>query len=197
MPWLDFLKPKKDYPEFWQDYLTKFKTDSSEHFVAFDCETTGLDPKKDRILSIGAVKFTAERIWIKENKEWFVNQSQIKNDSIKIHGILPSTSTASLLTESQAITTFLNYIGNATLVGHHLNFDVTMVNMALKRLGAGQLKNKQKDTNRLYKEKGHFAHEQNFSLDILCEKFNILPSNRHTALGDAFITAQVFQRLIR
>jgi DNA polymerase-3 subunit epsilon len=195
MSWLNFLKPKKDYPEFWQDYLTKIKTDNTEHFVAFDCETTGLNPNKDRILSIGAVKFTTERIWIKENKEWFLNLPQVENDSIKIHGILPSTSSEALLTESQAIIAFLDYIGNATLVGHHLNFDIAMVNMALKRLGAGRLKNAQKDTNSLYKQKGHFAHEQNFSLDELSKEFHIKTSNRHTALGDAYITAQLFQRM--
>lgn len=197
MSWFDLLKLQKDYPEFWQKYLLNFKTDSAEHYVAFDCETTGLDPKKDKILSIGAVKFTKERVFIKENKEWFVNQTQTGNESVKIHGILPSTSSEVLLSEKQAITAFLNYIGNATLVGHHLNFDLMMVNMALSRLGAGKLKNKKKDTNNLYKVKGHFANEQNFGLDELCEKYNISASNRHTALGDAFITAQVFQRLMQ
>lgn len=195
MSWLDFLKPKKDYPKFWDDYLDAFKNKQSEYFVAFDCETTGLNPKEDLILSIGAVKFSNERIPIKENKEWFLQQNHMKVESVKIHGILPSTSSESLLTEKEAILNFLNYIGGVTLVGHHIKFDVAMINHALKRLDAGKLKNKLIDTNDIYKSKGHYANEQNFSLDHLCSEFQISASNRHTALGDAYITAQVFQRL--
>ena len=196
MSWLDVFKPKA-YPEFWNTYLSKFKEKSSPVYVAFDCETTGLNPKTDRILSIGAVKFSNNRIFVKESKEWFVKQLQNETESIKIHGILPSSSEEALYTEEEAIIRFLNYIGNATLVGHHINFDVTMVNFALKRLGAGKLKNSTKDTNTLYKRKGHFAHEQNFSLDKLCEVFQIKSSNRHTALGDSYITARVFQKLMQ
>jgi len=196
MGWLDFLKPQNDYPKFWDKYLAQFKTEQPENYVAFDCETTGLDPSKDRMLSIGAVKFTAERIWIHNNKEWLVKQTIANDDSVKIHGILPSTSSEALLTEAQAVKAFLKFIGSSTLVGHHINFDVAMVNHALKRLGAGKLRNKQKDTNTLYKKRGHYAHEQNFSLDELCKTYNIQTSNRHTALGDAYITAQIFQRLL-
>jgi len=195
MSWLDFLKSRKDYPVFWQEYLAEFNTKKSEYYVAFDCETTGLNPNKDRILSIGAIKFNTERILIKQNKEWFVKQLQSNAESIKIHGILPSTSSEAIMTEEQAIKAFLKYIGSATLVGHHVNFDITMINNALKRLGAGKLRNTQKDTNTIYKQKGHYAHEQNFSLDELSKTYNIKTSNRHTALGDAYITAQIFQRL--
>ena len=194
MSWLSWFQ-SKDYPEFWEEYLTTCRQKSSETYVAFDCETTGLNPKVDRILSIGAVKFSKERIFIKDNKEWIIQQEQQNTESIKIHGILPSTSTEALFSEEEAIKEFLNFIGNSILVGHHINFDCAMVNEALKRLGAGRLKNSKKDTNSLYKSKGHFAHEQNFSLDKLCEVFDIKSSNRHTALGDAYITAMIFQRL--
>lgn len=194
MSWLDVFK-SKDYPEFWQSYLQNFKNTSPSEYVAFDCETTGLDPKTDRILSIGAVRFTKERIFVNACKEWFVQQHQNNAESIKIHGILPSSSEEALFTEEEAVKQFLGYIRNSTLVGHHINFDVTMVNFALKRLGAGKLKNSTRDTNTLYKKKGHFAHEQNFSLDKLCDVFQIKSSNRHTALGDAYITARVFQKL--
>ena len=38
---------------------------------------------------------------------------------------------------------------------------------------------------------------EGFSLDHLCQRFGVVPHDRHTAAGDAFITAQVFQRLLR
>jgi DNA polymerase-3 subunit epsilon len=171
-------------------------TSHANEYVAFDCETTGLNPAADRLLSIGAVRFTANRIMVKESREWFVKQEQTNDESVLIHGILPAFSAEAIRSESEVVKAFLDYIGNATLVGHHINFDIAMINYALKRLEVGKLRNNQKDTNTLFKSQGHFAVEQNFSLDELCEHFNINASNRHTALGDAYITAQVFQRLI-
>jgi DNA polymerase-3 subunit epsilon len=54
-----FKKDKKNYPEFWETYLTCFdaKVDKNmpQRFVVFDTETTGLDVRRDVILSIGAV----------------------------------------------------------------------------------------------------------------------------------------------
>lgn len=196
MSWFNFLQSKKDYPDFWKRYLEQFKAKKSDSFVAFDCETTGLNPKEDRILSIGVVKFTKDRIFINKNKEWFINQTHQNDESVKIHGILPNSSSESLVNEEQAILNFLECVKNSTLVGHHINFDVAMVNYALQRLNAGKLKNQTRDTNRLFKKVGHFSEEQNFSLDHLCEKYQIKASNRHTALGDAYITALVFQRLL-
>ena len=52
-----FKKIVKDHPKFWETYLSYFdeNQDKKKRFVVFDCETTGLDYKSDRILSIGAV----------------------------------------------------------------------------------------------------------------------------------------------
>lgn len=195
MSWLSWLNNNKEELPFWAAYKARFKEPLEKSYVAFDCETTGLDPKKDRILSIGAVKFTSQRIFVSRCFEWFVQQDHPGSEAIPIHGILPHTNHGQI-EEQEAIIAFLKFIGNATLVGHHVKFDVAMINRALKHLGAGSLKNKLKDTNRIYKEKHHCSLEQNFSLDDLCSLYDINCSNRHTAMGDAFLTAQLFQRLL-
>lgn len=61
-------------------------------FVALDFETTGLDPKKHEIISIGLVPFTLQRIRCRESAEWFVNPKRpLNEESVVIHGITHST----------------------------------------------------------------------------------------------------------
>jgi len=60
-------------------------------FVALDFETTGLDPKKNSIISIGLVPFTLNRVYCNQAKSWFINpKDKLQEDSIIIHGITHS-----------------------------------------------------------------------------------------------------------
>ena len=196
MPLINWFTAKKQLPQFWKDYKTVCKSYLPDHYVAFDCETTGLDPQRDRLLSIGAIKFSTDRIFINQSIELFIKQENIDEKSVAIHGILPQDAADAHLSEKQAIIEFLRFIENATLVGHHINFDKAMINQALRRMHLGKLKNKTRDTNHLFKKKYHYPIEQNISLDNLCNTFSVKTSNRHTALGDAYLTAINFQRLL-
>ncbi|MCH8533737.1 MAG: 3'-5' exonuclease [Flavobacteriaceae bacterium] len=195
---MEFLKQffkSSNFPNFWKDYQALFKSEKkSGNYVVFDCETTGLNPKKDRILSIGAVPIKDQRIKIKESLEIYVEQTYFDPKSASIHGI---TQENDLLkqTEQEAVKSFLNLIKNHTLVGHHVNFDVAMINQALKRMNLPKLKNKTLDTNELYLKKRGIPLEQRYSLDELCEAFHIPKKDRHTATGDAFLTAQIMLKL--
>lgn len=193
-----FKKTKKDAPKFWQDYVSCFKKQpgipSQKRYVIFDCETTGLDPKKDMILSIGAIGIEGDAIVVNDYFEFFLEQEVYRPETVPIHGIL-KTGKEKKLTESEAVISFLSYIKDATLVGHHTNFDVAMVNQALKRLDLGKLKNKKIDTNALYQKYKGWQSDQTSGLDELCAVFKISKSDRHTASGDAFITALIFLKL--
>lgn len=193
-----FRKTKKDAPQFWKDYVFCFKkqpgSPSQKRYVVFDCETTGLDPKKDMILSIGAIGIQEDRICISDCFEVFLEQEVYRPETVPIHGIL-KTGKEKKLTESEAVIRFLSYIKDATLVGHHINFDVAMVNQALKRMELGKLKNKKLDTNTLYQKYKGWQSDQYSGLDELCAVFKISKSDRHTASGDAFITALIFLKL--
>ena len=195
MAWFNFQASIKDKPRFWQEYLSSFKSSASPYFVAFDCETTGLKPRKDRLLSIGAVRFTADRILVHQSIELMVYQKDVDEKAVKIHGVLPSTTDNAERSERQAVAQFLAFIGNSALVGHHIRFDVAMIDQALKRMELGKLKNKLHDTNLIFKQQQHYPVEQNISLDELCAHFHLKAENRHTALGDAYLTALVHQRL--
>lgn len=193
-----FKKEKKNYPEFWQNYLDYFDSKSDKNnekrFVVFDTETTGLDVRTDVILSIGAVTICGNSIIVNDYFELFVEQNIFKTESVPIHGILKEGKEKKL-TESESVIRFLDFIKDSTLVGHHVRFDVNMVNGALGRMGLGKLKNRSMDTDKMYQKSKGLQEEQHSSLDELCRIFKIEKSDRHTAAGDAFITALIFLRL--
>ena len=189
----------KNYPIFWKEYSKKFKQKQPKNientrFVVFDTETTGLDISKDRILSIGAICIFNNNIDVADSFEIYLKQDQFKSESVEIHGILKEGKLTKLC-EAEAIEYFIAYIGDSVLVAHHTAFDIEMINAALKRLGLPKLKNKTIDTGILYK-KLDGKKDAHFNLDVLSKEFNIPKHDRHTAAGDAFITALLFLKII-
>lgn len=189
----------KNYPLFWKQYSIKFKQKQPKsientRFVVFDTETTGLDILNDRVLSIGAIGIFNNIIDVADSFEIYVKQDAFKAETVEIHGILKEGKLTKL-SETEAMAHFIAYIGNSVLVAHHTAFDIEMINAALKRLDLPKLKNKTIDTGILYK-KLEGKKDSHFNLDVLCKEFNIPKHDRHTAAGDAFITALLFLKII-
>ena len=197
------FKQQKDYPDYWLSYLEHFKKKkkadiAQTRFIAFDTETTGLNTKEDRILSIGAAAFTGKTIAVNNTLELYLKQDIFKPETVKIHGIIRSGSEKKV-SEQEAIKIFINYIKDAVLIAHHASFDKNMVNNMLIRHGLGKLKNKFIDTGVLYRKSLHIIYQDNtrpYSLDYLCNELNVEPIDRHTASGDALITALVFLKIL-
>ena len=190
---------RKSYPEYWLNYSAHFKGQQQNklnqtRFVVFDTETTGLQTKEDRILSIGCVGIENFKIRIADQLECYVMQEHFNAETVKIHGLLKE---GKLLKskEEEAVIQFLDYTKNAVLVAHHAAFDVTMINNALKRMQLPKLKNKVLDTGHLFIKTKLDTTKDHFSLDELSERFNIPLHDRHTASGDAYITAILFLKL--
>lgn len=193
---LNWLKKKgRDNPKFWETYLASFDTSNkSNRYVIFDCESTGLDYKKDRILSIGAIAIVDNVIQVNDYFEVFVIQELFKPESVPIHGIMRNGNEEKII-EAEAIIRFLDYIKDAILIGHHINFDLELINEALNRLNVGNLKNEYMDTDAMHQKIKYLPFEEHRSLDELCEVYKIRKSDRHTASGDAFITALLFLKM--
>ena len=106
-----FKKIVKDYPKFWETYLSYFDEiqDKKKRFVVFDCETTGLDYKSDRILSIGAVAIENNQVIVGDFMEVFLQQDIFKAESVPIHGILKEGKEEKIV-EAEAIIRFLEFI---------------------------------------------------------------------------------------
>ena len=190
----NLFKTKVNYPPYWENYVNKFKHKNNQRLVVLDCETTGLVPDKDKILSIGAVAIHQNIIYVEDHFSVFLEQDVCEPKSVPIHGIIKNTSEV-LVTEAQAIQDLLVFLGNSKIVGHHIQFDIQILNQSLKRLNLPKLKNKTLDTNDLYSKYKGISQPMHKTLDDLCDEFDIVKKDRHTALGDAFLTAQVYQRL--
>ena len=202
-----FKKNNEDIEdESWKAYVDSFqdgyppKTPIEEvRFVVFDTETTGLDLKQDHILSIGAIAVQGNEINIADRLECYVQQTyQPKAETVAVHGIL-SKHPANGLAEWEAIKAFLHYIGPSVLVAHHAAFDIGMINGVLTKNIGKRLKNKYLDTSYLAKRLSFNSAQQRkgqYTLDNMCRLYHIPTSDRHTAAGDALITAVLLLKLL-
>lgn len=199
-----FKKTPQNLPRFWKEYEACFEKKPPElvkdtQFIVLDTETTGFSYKNDRMLSIGAVKVQGNNINVSDTFEYYIKQDKFNPESVKIHGILPVDHPGAI-SEEEALVKFLKYIGNSILVAHHAHFDVTMINTSLKRHNLPNLKNKVLDTGWLYKKtllnSNLINKEKNYSLDEIADAFIIETKDRHTATGDAYITAIAFLKIL-
>mgnify|MGYP005612241483 FL=1 len=171
----------------------------STRFVVLDTETTGFDYENDRILCIGAVVLQNYRIPIQESLEVYIQQEHYNKATAQIHGILRA-SVLNRPNELEGLQQFLDFLGDSIIVAHHTFFDVSMINKALERNGLPKLKNKTLDTAFLYKKTLLYSpllvRKESYTLDELADKFDISKKDRHTAMGDAYITAIAFLKIL-
>lgn len=190
---LDWIKNiNKEYPEFWKNYLSKFDK-KSKRFVVLSTETTGLSLDKDVILSIGSFSVINNGILIADSFETIIAQYKFFHEN-GISNEFTVETKMKKLGESDAIQAFVDFIGNAVLVGHHIDFDVEMINVALERLGCGRLKNEALDIDVMYRKLTDINNKQ-FSLEELCAIYKIPKSDRNSSSEDAYKIALLFLKL--
>ena len=195
-------------PVFVDEYLNRFRTTWPDdapidgvRFVVLDLETTGLNPVTDAIVTIGAVGVLGGDILLGDAFSALLKVER-NTSAVTVHGVTRDQSRQGL-GEPAALERFLDYLKDGVIVGHHIGHDVTAVNAACNRHWGLSLSNRSLDTMDVtlhLERQGAFSGRppiRRFTLDALCEMFGVVPHDRHTAAGDAFITAQVFQRLTR
>ena len=169
-------------------------------FVVLDLETTGLDTRTDKILSIGAVLVKCNQIDVSKRVELTIRQSGVgTTDAVQVHQMTRNMIQRGM-EEQDAIGQLITFIGARPIVGHHIGFDFTMLSQAAKQHYGIKLSNKTIDTEtlakRVYDFNVTYGNTAHYSLDDLLKKFNIPVADRHTAPGDAFMTALVFLKLL-
>ena len=193
---------------FLEDYRQRFAATWADdtpidrvRFVVLDSETTGLNPETDRLITIGAVAVQEGDIVLEDSFDALLQVAR-NTAAVTVHGITREE-TRHGLEEPEALQRFLHYLQDGVIVGHHIGHDMTTLNAACRRHWGVELMNRSLDTMDLtlhLERSGAFDDRERireFTLDSLCELFGVIPHDRHTAGGDAFITAQVYLRLLR
>lgn len=190
---LDWIKNiNKEHPEFWKTYLSKFET-KSNRYVILSTETTGLNPKKDVILSFGAIGVVNDVIHIGDHFEVVILQYKYLHDNglsneFLIESKLPK------LAEYNAIQALVEYIGNAVLVGHRIHFDIELINEALEKMDCGKLKNEALDIEIMHQKLMDITNKS-FSIDDLVKQYKLPLSDKNSASDDAYAIALLFLKL--
>jgi DNA polymerase-3 subunit epsilon len=189
------------YLAHFENSWTDETPNSEVRFIVLDSETTGLDPQRDRLITIGAVAVANDEIRLDDSFETLL-RLDYNRASVTVHGITREE-TRGGMEEPEALGLFLRYLRDGVIVGHHIGHDIQTLNAGCQRHFNMQLRNRAVDTMDLtlhLNDDGAFTDRdmaQGFTLDALCEMFGITPHDRHTAGGDAFLTAQIFLRLLR
>ena len=163
-------------------------------FVAVDVETTGLDPAKDDIVAIGAVKIQSGRR-VDEFETLVSIDRTIPWDARRVHGI-SNEMVVGKPRITEALRSFLAFAGDCTLVEHsNMAFDVGF----LERAHGGRFEMAYINTCSLSRKL--FPHIPKHSLDACCGRFGIVNETRagaslHGALSDARATADLLLRLL-
>lgn len=190
---LDWLKNiNKPYPEFYKNYVSKFEK-KSNRFVAISIETTGLNVEKDVMLSFGCVAVINDTIVVGDAFEIAIPQYKYLHDNGITNDFIIESSIPKLA-EPAAIEKLLEYIENATLIGHRIHFDIEMLNEALSKLECGRIKNEALDIEVMHQKLLDIT-DKSFSLDELATAYKIPKSERITASDDAYTIALLFLKL--
>lgn len=163
-------------------------------YTVFDTETTGLDPSQgDEILQIGAARIVNGKLLHHERFEQLVDpQRAIPAASIPIHGIR-SAMVAGQPTIGQVLPAFHAFAHDTVLVAHNAAFDMRF--LQLKEQQTGVVFDQPVLDTLLLSAVIH-PRQESHRLEAVAERFNVPVTGRHTAMGDALMTAQIFLQLL-
>ncbi len=164
----------------------------NSEYVVIDTETTGFHPSEDQVLSIAAVVLD---IGVHDLRTVFQTYVALRSGSVipktvqELTGITPEM-LATAPEISDALMQFLRFIGDRIIVAHHAGFDIRFINIALRKAFGIELDHIVLDTGKIAMILHSF--DQYPSLDALIAWYDISSSDRHSAQGDARMTAEIF-----
>ena len=174
-------------------------------YVAFDTELTGLDAKRDTIISIGAVKLRGGRLFPGRVFHRLVQpESELRPESVVVHELVHSDLEAAARA-SDVLIDFLEFVGDSILLGHFVHIDLSFTRRAMKRIFGVGFHRAAVDTATLHDwltdhEPRFAAHHGGISvkkdLFSIATRYGIAVDRAHDALFDAFLAAQLFQRFL-
>ena len=163
-------------------------------YTVFDTETTGLQPSAgDEIIQIGATRIVNRRLLRQECFDQLVDpRRSLSQQSIAIHGITPE-----LLVGQPAIDVVLPqfhaFCADTVLVGHNAAFDMRFLQLKEKPSG---VRFDQPVLDTLLLSAVLHPNQSTHRLEAIAERLGVSVFGRHTALGDAMVTGEVFLKML-
>jgi DNA polymerase-3 subunit epsilon len=189
---LDWLKSKK-YPEFWQAYLQK-QENKSERYITLSLKSTGLNPEKDAVLTIGCVGIDNNKVVIKDTFEVLLLQYIYNHD----HGFSNEfiiESKLAKLTESEALEGLVNFVENAVIIGHRIDLDLEMIQKGLEKIGCGRLKNEALDVEIMFRKWKEYSDDKSFSVTEIAKALKLPIEDYDSSIEESFTLALCFLKL--
>ena len=172
----------------------------ANEWVSLDLETTGLDPRKDHVLSLAAVPIRDGQVRLSERFERMVRPRRTFGiESIRHHHITPGEAAAGVHVED-AVGDFLHWLGSRTLLGYHLDFDLAMLAPHVKTVAGFALPNARIDLADVVAARERRARPDvppNLAFTHIAAQLGVPILGRHTALGDATTVALCWLALHR
>jgi len=173
-------------------------------YVVLDTELTSLDRRSKRLVSLGAIAMDGASIRLGEQLYRVINPGvAVPAETIVIHGLRPADVCAGQ-SPREAVQELERFAAAAVLVGHFLHIDLEALRKELSG-ASGALDNPAIDTARLQQWLDHrrWGYEEDrghqverLDLASLAERHGLMVREAHHALEDAFLTAQLWQRLL-
>jgi DNA polymerase-3 subunit epsilon len=179
----DLFRPAEEDPEQDETDLDKLA------FTVFDTETTGLSPSDDEIISIGAVRIVNGRLLRQESFDRLIDPGRpVDPAATRIHGI-----SAEMLdgqpTIEEVLPLFARFAQGTVLVGHNVAFDLRFLELKEARTG---VRFTQPVLDTLLLSAVLSPDEEDHSLEAMAARLGASVVGRHTALGDAMLTGEIF-----
>lgn len=194
-------KNRKAFQQFdWKRKVTECD------FVVFDTELTGLNRRKDEIISIGAVRVRNLKIELGHTFDEHVQPKNIDHtDATLIHRITPEQLRQARSLE-EVLSDFIEFVGDSVLVGHYVSLDTSFVDRATRTIFGKKLANPAIDTMLMahaYKKMlfenfdDEMAMSQKYHLSDLSKDFDLPSFQSHNGFEDALQTAYLFLFLVK
>lgn len=182
-----------------QSYRFMFGRAPDDEFVVIDCETTGLNVRKDDVVTIAAIKIRGNRILTSMHFEAVVRPDrEMGAEAIKIHRLRRSDVEAAPIVW-KVLPSFLHFIGTRPLIGYYVDFDIAMLDKYILPLVGIELPNERIEISRLYYERKYGDAPPNTSIDLsfaaILRDLCIPMLEQHDAFDDALMTAMMFLQL--
>lgn len=179
-----------------------FDAPPADEWISIDCETTGLDARRDHILSVGAVPVRGRQVLTSQRLALLIrpdaDRAPLTAENVRIHRLRAADLAEHGVSPLEAARRVLDFIGPRPLVGYHLAFDVALLNRLVRPLIGIPLPNTQIEVSGLYHDLRHRqqpgAHID-LRLDAIMDGLGLPRRAAHDPVNDATMAALAFVKL--